>query len=115
MQGSSLESGIDYDQVFSAALRYSSARTLFAFAARHSCRVRSFDLVAAYLQGKFVEGEVVYCHMPPGYPQLDADGQEMIARVDKPIYGIQQAGRRLQRMLFAWLKDQGFYSLARRL
>ena len=47
VQGSTLESGIDYDQVFSAALRYSSARALFAYAARHGCRVRSIDLVAA--------------------------------------------------------------------
>ena len=28
-----------------------------------------------------------------------------------PIYGIQQAGRRLQRMLFAWLLKQGFAQL----
>ena len=35
----------------------------------------------------------------------------MIARVEKPIYGIQQAGRRLQRMLFTWLIAQGFTAL----
>ena len=31
--------------------------------------------------------------------------------VKKPIYGIQQAGRRLQRMLFEWLNAQGFKPL----
>ena len=71
VQGTTLEAGIDYDQVFSATLRYSSARALFAFAARRGCRVRSFDLVAAYLQGRFLEGESVYCHLPPGYAQYD--------------------------------------------
>ena len=111
VQGTTLEAGIDFDQVFSAALRYSSARALFAYAARHGCRVRSVDLVAAYLQGRFVNGEVVYCHMPVGHPKLDKHGQPMIAEVQKPIYGIQQAGRRLQRMLFDWLKEQGFKQL----
>ena len=111
VQGSSLEEGIDYDQVFSAALRYSSARALFAYAAQNGCKVRSIDLVAAYLQGKFVDGEVVYCHLPPGYPEFGPDGRPLIARVEKPIYGIQQAGRRLQRLLFAWLRDQGFQAL----
>ena len=111
VQGSTLESGIDYDQAFSAALRYSSARGLFAFAAKHGCRVRSVDLVAAYLQGRFLDGEVVYCSQPQGYVELDADGQPLIAKVEKPIYGIQQAGRRLQRLLFAWLIDQGFSQL----
>ena len=111
VQGSTLESGVDFDQVFSAALRYSSARTLFAIAARDGCGVRSIDLVAAYLQGSFLDGEVVYCHQPPGHVKLDSRGQPLVARVEKPIYGIQQAGRRLQRQLFAWLRDQGFRAL----
>ena len=111
VQGNTLQSGIDYDQTFSAALRYSSARALFAYAARKGCRVRSVDLVAAYLQGRFLDGEVVYCHLPQGYPEHDRDGQPRIARIEKPIYGIQQAGRRLQRMLFAWLVEQGFAAL----
>ena len=104
---------MDFDQVFSAALRYSSARALFAFAARNGCGVRSVDLVAAYLQGRFVDGEVVFCHLPVGYPEFDSKGRPLIAKVQKPIYGIQQAGRRLQRALFAWLLDpeQGFKSL----
>ena len=108
VQGSSLEEGIDYDQVFSAALRYSSARGLFALAARNGCGVRSVDFVAAYLQGAFLEGEVVYTSLPAGQEKFDSTGRPMVARVEKPIYGIQQAGRRLQRLLFAWLRDQGF-------
>ena len=100
VQGCTLEGGVDYDQVFSSALRYSSARALFALAARRGCQVRSIDFVAAYLQGKFMEGEVVYCRMPPG---TEKDGY--IIRVDKPIYGIPQAGRRLQRQIFPWFTE----------
>ena len=74
VQGCTLESGVDFDQTFSSTLRYCSARALFAFAARRNCYVRSIDFVAAYLQGEFVEGEVVYCSMPPGHEQYDADG-----------------------------------------
>ena len=111
VQGTTLEAGVDFDQVFSAALRYSSARALFAFAARNGCGVRSVDLVAAYLQGRFVDGEVVYCWLPEGYPEFDSQGRPKVAKVKKPIYGIQQAGRRLQRMLFAWFREQGFVSL----
>ena len=111
VQGSTLEAGVDYDQVFSAALRYSSARSLFAFAAKTGCCVRSIDLIAAYLQGEFLDGEVVFCHAAQGYAKYDKNGEPMIARVDKPIYGIQQAGRRLQRKLFEWLRAQGFKAL----
>ena len=113
VQGTTLEANVDYQQVFSAALRHSSARALFAYAARNSCRVRSVDLVAAYLQGRFIDGEVVYTHLPPGHPEFDSKGRPKLAKILKPIYGIQQAGRRLQRMLFEWLKhpDRGFEAL----
>ena len=47
-----------------------------------------------------MEGEVVYCKMPPGTEEKDH-----IIRVDKPIYGIPQAGRRLQRQIFPWFTE----------
>jgi hypothetical protein len=111
VQGCTLEEGIDFDQTFSAALRYSSARGLFCYAARKGCKVRSIDYVAAYLQGKFIEGEVIYCHMPPGYVELDSDGTPRVLKIVKPIYGIPQAGRRLQRQIFPWMKAQGLKPL----
>jgi hypothetical protein len=111
VQGCTLEEGIDFDQTFSAALRYSSARGLFCYAARKGCKVRSIDYVAAYLQGKFIEGEVIYCHMPPGYVELDPDGIPRVLKIVKPIYGIPQAGRRLQRQIFPWMKAQGLKPL----
>ena len=111
VQGCTLEGGVDYDQTFASALKYCSARGLFAHAAQRGCRVRSVDFVAAYLQGKFVEGEVIYCHMPDGYTEKDAKGRPYILRIEKPIYGIPQAGRRLQRCLIEWLSGQGLRQL----
>ena len=103
VQGCTLEGGVDFDQTFSSTLRYCSARALFAFAARRNCYVRSIDFVAAYLQGEFVEGEVVYCSMPPGHEEYDAGGNAYLLKIIKPIYGIPQAGRRLQRRVFPWM------------
>ena len=105
VQGCTLEEGVDYDQTFAKPLRHASARGLFAYAARNRCNVRSVDFVAAYLQGEFIEGEVVYCKQPPGSNQIGSDGQPMVCVITKPIYGIPQAGRRLQRKIFPWCTD----------
>ena len=105
VQGCTLEEGIDYDQTFAKPLRHTSARGLFAYAARHGCHVRSIDFVAAYLQGDFMDGEVVYCKQPAGSNVIGPDGLPMICMVVKPIYGIPQAGRRLQRKIFPWCVD----------
>ena len=44
-------------------------------------------------------------------PEHDSQGRPNLAKIKKPIYGIQQAGRRLQHMLFNWLTKQGFTAL----
>ena len=105
VQGCTLEAGVDYDQTFAKTLSHQSARGLFAYAARERCRVRSVDYVAAYLQGDFLEGEVVYCMPPPGAPTHDSNGRPLVCVVEKPIYGIPQAGRRLQRKVFPWCTE----------
>ena len=105
VQGCTLEAGVDYDQTFAKTLSHHSARGLFAYAARERCNVRSVDYVAAYLQGDFIEGEVVYCLPPPGAPTHDSAGRSLVCVVEKPIYGIPQAGRRLQRKVFPWCTD----------
>ena len=105
VQGCSLEAGIDFDQTFAKPLRHTSARGLFAYAARKRSYVRSIDFVAAYLQGDFQDGEVVYCVQPDGSEVMGPDGYPMICKVVKPIYGIPQAGRRLQRKIFPWCTD----------
>eukprot|EP00965_Chrysotila_dentata_P221797 6192592-Pleurochrysis_carterae.AAC.2 len=64
---------------------------------RRTCRVIDLE-----------QNEAVYCHAPPGYATLGADGRPRVCRVEKPIYGMAQAGRRWQRLLFSWLLDFGF-------
>ena len=54
---------------------------------------------------EFTEGEVVYCMPPPGAPTHDSTGRSLVCVVEKPIYGIPQAGRRLQRKVFPWCTD----------
>eukprot|EP00965_Chrysotila_dentata_P032659 1088383-Pleurochrysis_carterae.AAC.1 len=44
--------------------------------------MRRWDFVAAYLQGELQQGEVVYCHAPPGYATLGADGRPRVCRVE---------------------------------
>eukprot|EP00965_Chrysotila_dentata_P035922 1195624-Pleurochrysis_carterae.AAC.1 len=71
-------------------------------------RMRRWDFVAAYLQGELEQDEVVYCHAPPGYATPGADGRPRVCRIEKPVDGMAQAGRRWQRSLFLWLLDFGF-------
>ena len=119
VQGCSQIPGVDYDQTHSATLRPTSLRILSALAAKLNLNMRRWDFTSAFLQGSLLEGETVYCSPAPGYEDFDedgnsrlgADGLPRIYRIEKPVYGMAQAGRRWQRGLFEWLKKNGFNQL----
>eukprot|EP00965_Chrysotila_dentata_P189613 6173410-Pleurochrysis_carterae.AAC.1 len=76
-------------------MRPTSLRALASIAAGNGMLMRRWDFVGAYLQGELQQGEVVYCYAPPGYATvLGADGRPRICHVEKPLYGMAQAGRR---------------------
>ena len=105
IDGSGQRHGVDYDQTFAATLRTTTLRCFAGIQASlhlHSARI---DLVTAYLQGELLDGEVLYSRMPPGHEVKGADGYPRVCIIKKPIYGMKQAGRRLQRKLFPWLRQ----------
>ena len=77
-------------------LRSTSLRTLAAVAANEGLTMHRWDFVAAFLQGSLGPGEVMYCYPPPGYEQalLDKEGRPIVCEIQKPVYGMAQAGRR---------------------
>ena len=119
VQGCSQIPGVDYDQTHSATLRPTSLRILSALAAKLNLNMRRWDFTSAFLQGSLLEGEIVYCSPAPGYEDYDedgnsrlgADGLPRIYRIEKPVYGMAQAGRRWQRGLFEWLDKLQFRQL----
>ena len=108
VMGSSQRPGVDFDQTYCATMRAASLRILAAVSAKLGLSIWRIDFVSAYLQGRLEDGEVVFCHMAEGYETTGHDGRPNVVRVEKPIYGLAQSGRRWQRSLFPWLKRNGF-------
>ena len=53
---------------------------------------------------------VCYMEMAPGHEITGSDGAKKVCKVVKPIYGWALAGRRFQRSLFTWLRDEEGFS-----
>ena len=105
VQGCSQIPGVDYDQTHCSTMRAPTLRLLSSVSAELDLKMHRWDFVAAYLQGELLDGEVVYCHPPPGHATIGADGRERVLKVLKPIYGMAQAGRRWQRTLYPWMSN----------
>ena len=59
--------GIDYEETFSPVVRFSSIRTLFAFAVQHNMLIHQMDVVAVSLNESLQEN--IHMQQPDGYIQ----------------------------------------------
>ena len=60
--------GIDYDEIFSPVVRYSSIRSLLAFVVQHNYLIHQMDVETAFLNGKL--DEEIYMQLLKGHSQL---------------------------------------------
>ena len=81
--------GIDYDEIFSPVVRFSSIRLLLAFAVQHDFLIHQMDLETAFLNAKL--DEEIYMQQPEGYVK---PGEEPLAcKLEKSLYGLKQSSR----------------------
>ena len=81
--------GIDYDEIFSPAVRFSSIRFLIAFAVQHDMLVHQMDVETAFLNGKL--GEEIYMQQPEGY--VKPGEKYLVCKLEKSLYGLKQSSR----------------------
>jgi hypothetical protein len=98
--------GIDYNDVFAPTLGMTSLRALLSHAAVHGHHIHNIDIKSAFLYAD-IHGEV-YMVLPPTVPNKDEQGQELVARLNKCLYGLHESPLRWSETITAWLIKQGF-------
>jgi len=64
-KGYAQQYGIDYDEIFSPVVKFSSERTLIAFAVQNGMLLHQIDVVTAFLNGLLEEE--IFMLQPQGY------------------------------------------------
>ena len=104
---------------WSPTIGMDSTRLLFVIAASYKCSVMSLDVSGAYLRGKRRGKNKVYLRLPPGLELLSAldndprlrysaDGEPLLWRCDRNLYGLQDAGAIFWELARDWLLSLGF-------
>lgn len=86
VKGYAQKRGIDYDEIYSPVVRYTSVRYLIALAARYDLEIEQMDAITAFLQGD-LENEI-YMVQPESYEE-----GTKVCLLQKSIYGLKQASR----------------------
>ena len=95
---------VDYTESFSATLRASSLRMLLALASIEKLRLEHFDVTNAFTQAS-IDNEI-YVEPPRGFETKDKEGNELVLKLRKALYGTKQASRMWQLKLRSHLVDK---------
>jgi Reverse transcriptase (RNA-dependent DNA polymerase) len=94
--------GIDYNEVFAPAARRVMLRVLLAIVASRVLELEQIDVKTAFLNGELEEE--ILMQQPAGYHW----GDDVVLRLKKALYGLQQAARAWSIRLTDVLKARGF-------
>ena len=75
-------------------------------AAARDYNLTQIDIRQAYLQAEL--NEDLYMRIPPGIPAFDEKGRPMVCKLNRTLYGLNQAGREWGMLFAAFLVSWGF-------
>ena len=104
--GSTQRQGVSFNETFSDTLRYASVREILATGHAHGYELFNLDIRNAYLTALL--DTVLFMRDIPGRERVGRDGQQMVLKVLRALYGTRQAGRLFRERLHAWLVAWGF-------
>lgn len=105
-QGYSQKEGIDFEKVYAPTAKQTTIRTVLSVSAWKDWELENMDVNVAFLNAE-VEEEI-YMRQLEGYEVYGPNGEEMVCRLKKSIYGLKQASRNWNQTIDKWMKDYGF-------
>ena len=103
-QGFSQIPGIDYFDTYAPVAKMASIRTFLALSAALDYEIHQIDIKNAYLNGEFIEDEVIYMKQPPAVEITD--DRSKVLRLLRPLYGLKQSARHWYHRLWGALRDR---------
>ena len=100
--------GRDYDETWAPVVSFSILRLLIAFAVTHGYDITQMDFSGAFLNALLPEHLQVYMEQPWGFKQYGPNGEEMVCKLRRALYGLKQSGRLWYQTLKTYMQSQGF-------
>jgi transposase InsO family protein len=110
-KGYSQTHGVDYWDTFAPVARNSTLRTVLAVAAQKDWHLEHSDVSNAYVNSSFEkdgEGEEIFMQQPEGAEVIGPNGQKLVCKLKKGLYGLKQSGRMWNQNIRKKLLSLGF-------
>ena len=93
--------GLDYHETFAPTARITSLRMLLQIAVQYDLIVHQMDVKTAYLNAP-IDCEI-YVNQPEGFEIESPDGERLVCKLYKSLYGLKQSGRNWNNFLHTFL------------
>ncbi|KAG8483922.1 hypothetical protein CXB51_023522 [Gossypium anomalum] len=90
-KGCSQVPGYDFKETFSPVVRPATIRAILSVAITKGWHLRQVDVNNAFLNGDLIDD--VFMQQPLGYEQTGPNGERLVCRLIKALYGLRQAPR----------------------
>lgn len=103
VKGCSQKPGTDFKETFAPVARFDSIQILLSIAATNDCEIRQLDVKTAFLYGHF--NEKIFMKHPEGFD----DGSGRVCRLNKSLYGLNQAPKQWHIKIDKFMKGFGLF------
>ena len=97
---------LNYSETFSPTARFTSIRTLCQVAINENMKMYHIDVKTAYLNAPI--DHTIYVSQPKGFEQFDENGNKLVLKLNRSLYGLKQSGRLWNMLLHDFLISMGF-------
>ncbi|KAG8500663.1 hypothetical protein CXB51_002624 [Gossypium anomalum] len=98
--------GCDFKETFSPVIKPATIRIILSIAVTKGWSLRQVDVNNAFLNGDLTDE--VFMQQPPDYVQSGPNGEQLVCRLTKALYGLRQAPRAWFIKLREFLISSGF-------
>ena len=105
-KGYSQVADIDYQETFSPTARVTSIRMLLQLAIQNDLIVNQMDVKTAYLNAP-IDCDV-FVEQPEGFVEHGENGEKLVCKLKKSLYGLKQSGRNWNTLLHDYLVTLNF-------
>ena len=102
-KGCSQTDGIDYEETFSPTAKMNSIRILTQIAIHNDLQLHQMDVKSAYLNAQ-IDCDI-YVQQPKGFEKRGKNGEDLVLKLNKSLYGLKQSGRNWNDTFNAYLTE----------
>ena len=105
-KGYSQTPDVDYRETFAPTARMTSIRMLLQLAIQEDMLIHQMDVKTAYLNAP-IDCDI-FMEQPEGYEKHNSQGDKLVWKLRKSLYGLKQSGRNWNNLLHDFLVNENF-------